>query len=320
MKKHSFNGRGFSLTFRLSLGITLLITILMGIVGISTYLRDQRVFMQEAISRGWNTVRIVNKFAADYILKQDYSLLGETVESLVEDGFVIQATVFDADGKVLADSGVKTAGWLDNSEQVVESIKTKQAKMVPVRNSSGKTTALAFTAPITGEAGDIYGYFSLAADFSFVAAHLQQTGYNILIMFVLASIGGLLLTRLIIMRSVYRPVKELLKATERISVGDFSGKLQVLANDELGLLANAFNTMSDQLGKLFNTIRNTIDKMSDTSSFIVKQSDIVRVDAGAEINEERQIQLLKEINGNAKRLSRLSSKLNTLALQFRIEP
>ncbi|MGA1843778.1 MAG: ATP-binding protein [bacterium] len=59
-------------------------------------------------------------------------------------------------------------------------------------------------------------------------------------------IGGLI-AGLAFSSSITDPVRQLLQATQRISAGDFSHKAQVESTDEIGALAQSFNTMTDHL-------------------------------------------------------------------------
>jgi class 3 adenylate cyclase len=48
---------------------------------------------------------------------------------------------------------------------------------------------------------------------------------------------------LLLTRSIYQPVNDLLEATERVAGGDLSARVPVLSGDELGDLAGSFNKM-----------------------------------------------------------------------------
>lgn len=52
---------------------------------------------------------------------------------------------------------------------------------------------------------------------------------------------------LILVRTVIKPVKRLMKATERIGMGDFSIRIPVESSNEIGELAKAFNLMTRRL-------------------------------------------------------------------------
>jgi len=306
----------FSLTFRISLGITLLITFLMGAVGISIYQRDRIAFVEDTVNRGWGTVHTAKTFALDPLRGQNYQLLNEMVKNLEQDSFILQAAVLNADGRIVAHREPQQIGQVAKSGLVTEVMQTKQEKSTLLKDHN-KITAITFTAPIADRAGNIYGYLYLVEDFSFIQARLLQTAQNILLNFVLAALAGLLLTRLIILRAVHRPVQVLLSATERISVGDFSSQLPVTTKDELGSLAQGFNLMSRHLSVLFNSIKNTVDEMSQTSLLIAKRSEFTGGNDKEALDHRKQLELMKEINSSAKRLSRMSDKLNSLALQFK---
>ncbi|MTI82197.1 MAG: cell wall metabolism sensor histidine kinase WalK [Firmicutes bacterium] len=309
----------FSLTFRLSLGFVLLITFMLIAVGISTYIRDKNVFMEEAVNRGWTTVRTVNTFAADHLKDQHYELLNQMVNNLEEDSFVYQVSVTDINGKIVANRDKQLIGEKIGSNAVLEVMESQNKKITTIQGESGKTIAITFTSPITDTTGKTYGYFNLTADLRYVHEHLQQTAYNILLNFVLAAMAGLFLTRLIILKNVHRPVQSLLSITEKISTGDFSQQLPVATQDELGRLAQGFNTMNSHLGTLFQSIKGTVDEMNRTSMLIAKRSESSNVIEEKEKDNQNQQEKMKQINSNAKRLSRLSDKLNSLILQFKTE-
>jgi len=53
-------------------------------------------------------------------------------------------------------------------------------------------------------------------------------------------------------RTLTRPIRELTQATHAVSEGDLSQQVPVRSNDELGELAQAFNTMSSELSRSVN--------------------------------------------------------------------
>jgi class 3 adenylate cyclase len=67
-------------------------------------------------------------------------------------------------------------------------------------------------------------------------------GLSVLIAVAVAFTLSLELT-VLVSRSVLRPVRDLLRATERVKAGDFSARVPVISGDELGTLALSFNDM-----------------------------------------------------------------------------
>jgi HAMP domain-containing protein len=317
MVKSSYKGGGFSLTFRLSLGFTLLITLLMGAVGFSTYMRERNVLIKWVVDRGWATVRLLNTVAFEAARSGNYAVLDEVMKDLHADGSIMEAVILNENGDVLSSFGI-ASGVSAKAKAEDMAAGADGKKLTPVRDGNGKVTAVAFTSPILDGGGKSIGRIYITTDFRFIENYLQQTAYNIIFNFVLAILAGLLLARLIIIRAVGRPIKELLLATEKVAVGDFSYKLPVATGDELGRLAGAFNAMSGQLGVLFNSIKNIVGDMCSTSNLIAKRSELFENGAG-KMDAARQSELMKEIGSSARRLARMSDQLNSLALQFKTE-
>lgn len=310
--------KGFSLTFRLSLGITLLITLLMAAVGFATFMQDRDAFMKEIYSRGWSTVGVVQTLATIPLKHNNYRLLNELTSKLARDPFINEAAILDSSGKFVAHNNQEKLSKPETGQSIAKNLSGKDKHTGFLTGDQGTTTAITFSGPVKDETEQILGYVYIAADISRIQAHLQETVRNILFNFVLASIAGMLLTRLIILRSVHRPVQSLVRITERVSTGDFSEKVDVPTRDELGRLGQAFNTMNYHLKILFDSIRSTVSDMGQTSSLIVQRSQQAQ-NQGHEDNGLRQKEMLIEINSAARRLTRMSDKLNSLVLQFKTE-
>ncbi len=73
-------------------------------------------------------------------------------------------------------------------------------------------------------------------------ASIAGLGLSVVIAVVVAFTISLELT-VLMSRSVLRPVRDLLEATERVKAGDFSVRVPVISGDELGTLAQSFNEM-----------------------------------------------------------------------------
>ncbi|HUI78842.1 MAG TPA: ATP-binding protein [Bryobacteraceae bacterium] len=91
--------------------------------------------------------------------------------------------------------------------------------------------------------GVVDANLSLAAVDAQIAQH-QGTLAGVLI---LTMIVGSLMAVLFIWIVVYRPVKALIRGTHRVADGDFSYRLPIHSDDELGDLAASFNKMTEEV-------------------------------------------------------------------------
>ena len=81
-------------------------------------------------------------------------------------------------------------------------------------------------------------------------------------------------------RGILRPINQLIRATSKIAGGDFEEKIPVTSSDEIGLLADSFNRMTEELNRSFAALHkesserkryeNIVSTSSDLLSFIDK--------------------------------------------------
>jgi class 3 adenylate cyclase len=77
---------------------------------------------------------------------------------------------------------------------------------------------------------------------------LADLGLSVVVALLVAFTLSLELT-VLVSRSILRPVRDLLDATERVKAGDFSARVPVTSGDELGELALSFNAMMGGLAE-----------------------------------------------------------------------
>ena len=111
---------------------------------------------------------------------------------------------------------------------------------------------------ITLEDGEVIGWlFGLESNRS-----LSNWGHPILErlneLLLISAVGAMLLAMLLALvfsRSLSRPLQELSEAAQVAATGDLSKKVEVKSKDELGLLANSFNQMMEDLEKMITSRR-----------------------------------------------------------------
>ncbi|WP_278414693.1 cell wall metabolism sensor histidine kinase WalK [Lactobacillus taiwanensis] len=121
---------------------------------------------------------------------------------------------------------------LSNGKQVSKVINDNGNYMVQI---SPLTSANGTNTPV----GAIYVRASLQGVFN----NLRQVSIYFLIASLIAAVLGAIVA-LVISRAITRPIEEMHKQALRVANGDYSGHVRVYAQDELGQLAEAFNTLS----------------------------------------------------------------------------
>ncbi|QGP93808.1 HAMP domain protein [Neomoorella glycerini] len=236
----AIGSRRISVINKITLALGLLLLFIIPVVGSSFFLREQALIRREYQGKGQEIARTVALFAAEYILSGNLDFLTGIVHKLNSYGNIDYVVVTDTSGRVLAAStnnfpaGGKTAG-VDTAAAANE-----------------------FTAPITPFGGETIGYVRLGLN----PAQLKNSTLAMAVdwaLFALAAVlAGIFLAAILTKRILQKPLAELTAAAELVSAGDFSSRANVLGGDELGDLANSFNTMSFHLANLIQSVKISI--------------------------------------------------------------
>jgi len=157
-------------------------------------------------------------------------------------------------------------------------------------------------------------YFS--KDITYVYQGMQETTSRVtVILFTSISILSLLL--LIVMRFALLPVRRLSKAAARIAAGDFSERVSIVSNDEVGILSGSFNQMAEAVETHIKKIEQTSDQRKLLLSSLTHElkTPMTAIIGYADsmlhfkMNSNQQERAVQQIYEHCRRMERLSQKL-----------
>lgn len=172
----------------------------------------------------------------------------------------VRITVIDARGVVLADSQDDPKKMENHGArpEVVEARSGKTGRAL--RFSSTENQDMLYVAIPLQEGGRIVGVLRTSLFLTQIESLLLSLKIDIvkvaLIIAVLSLIGALLFSR-----SLSRPIKELMAAASRIGSGDLNARVFLKKRDEIGLLADTFNYMSEQLSNSFSELSSEKEEL-----------------------------------------------------------
>lgn len=115
----------------------------------------------------------------------------------------------------------------------------------PIENLSSCSTAECHAHP-PGQT--ILGVLDTSLSLATADKDLSESTRQMTLYTVLGLAAFSLLSGLFAWRTVHRPIRALRRGTERLAEGDLGHQIQVDSEDEIGELANSFNSMSKELG------------------------------------------------------------------------
>lgn len=114
--------------------------------------------------------------------------------------------------------------------------------------------------------------------------------------------------------SMVRPLRQMSSAAKKFAVGDFSTRVTVTSDDELGELATAFNDMADSLSASEGMRRSFIANVShELKTPMTTIAGFVDGILDGTIPPQRQSHYLRIVSNEVKRLSRLVTSMLSLS-------
>lgn len=240
-----------SIQWRIAVPFILLIVISMGILGVylTSFTRDLQ--LDNLRSHLEKEARITAEASLPAFLSQSGNL--DTLAKKLEEDINARVTIIALDGKVLGDSQEDPAA--------MENHATRPEVKEAVTSGAGESTRFSTTVgeqmmyvavPITNQ-GEILGVARVALPLITVRKSVNQVtlvmSLAMLITATLAIVAASLIARL-----TTHPIREIIRASQRIASGEVEQKIPVRTRDEIGQLAQAFNEMSSNLNKLVGDI------------------------------------------------------------------
>ena len=237
-----------------------------------------------------------------------------TIDAISE---IIDSTIFlvDKEGQCYYSVGEQNNapknGYIINQSIV---LKATRRKYVETGNLSGalgeRCFIVGYPIDINGvQSGVVFASISLKQSNTYTTEIFKITLYAGLIVLLIAFISTYLASA-----QLTKPLRQMAAVVKRIESGDFSAKLSLERQDEIGLLADAINKMVISIGALEGMRREFISSVShELKTPMTTISGFVDGILDGTIKPEEQSKYLRIVSDETKRLSRLVNSMLQLS-------
>jgi signal transduction histidine kinase len=144
-------------------------------------------------------------------------------------------------------AGAKTNSTVENRPT---ELKLRDVPQVIVRGPKGEPIGILYLLPLSSPAS--------IRDQAIFAGSINRS----LALAGLAAVIGALLGTVFLSRRILRPVETLTMAVRRMKTGELNQRVEVRSHDEIGELAQAFNSMSNNLARIEQLRRNIVNDIA----------------------------------------------------------
>lgn len=181
----------------------------------------------------------------------------------------IRITIIDINGIVLGDSEKNPALMENHADrpEIKEALQGKTGKSI--RYSSTLEIDMLYLAIPIIKNNQTLGIARLSLPLTEVNENISNLHKIIILATAIALVIASIIS-LIISLTITRPLQEMTKVSQKISKGDFSKKLKINSQDEIGQLADSLNLMSEELENKIRIIGEDKDKMEVVLSSVIE--------------------------------------------------
>jgi len=239
------------LAAKLSFVMTGLVAISVTTTTLVSIYRNQRIFRRELEQQAEVLLTTLTISSADSFYFGNVELIKDIIDELNIQQALLSGRAYQKDGRVIADTTIQQQHTLDlKADPLGAKILQSQATLFAWQSDrllAGKAIVIK---------DEVIGAISVELS----TAPLQQKrvterNQSIVLALLLGTMGmGISLW---LSRSITEPIIQMTKATEYLTKGDLDRSIKVHSNDELAILANAFNVMTANLKAVIDNLRQS---------------------------------------------------------------
>jgi methyl-accepting chemotaxis protein len=278
---------------------TILVTILLALAG---YLGLRRAFVSQIDNRGTAIAEAIQATSSYYVVFGLTDDLQPIVRDLTRSESAEYADFVSASGEVLVanDPSLRPAAFNAPPEGRTALTRTE-------RQADGRRLHL-FVRPLLqaaqeGEASELAGWFRLALNESDVRAAVLGSFLTTFVGALLALAAGLVLA-FFAARMIVDPIRALVGSAKQIAAGDLTHRAAKSRDDEIGTLADTFNSMSASLETTVSKIGGATEKTRSVAELVEGRTRaIIRsTDDGADVLKEAH-EAIDRLSGGVLRIA-----------------
>lgn len=291
---------GYGLRFKFIAYISLLFILTGSLLSMLLFNRTKRAIEDELKRRGLSLAKNLAYNSIYGVSIEDTEALDRLVKGIMEEADVIYVIITDMQGKALVHSNPQEIGKVLPDPVSQAALKASAPETQKTRDQDGQTvydiTALVMT---QGE-GDKIGTVRIGLSSRGLKEKITaMVKLGFLITTTVLGIG--IVTTAFFVRFIVTPLERMAHAAVKIADGDFTQKIDVTLQDEIGVLGQAFTKMSENLSNMIKNIQEVSNNVTTATQKISTSNK--RVFEGAQIqavSTEKTSSSVEQMNASAK--------------------
>lgn len=285
-----------SLKVQYSLTVSLLLISVISLVSIFALAHETKSLIEERLLRGKAVVRNLATASAEAILSDnELNLFSYCKDIVTNEADALEVSVMRLDSVFIAHSRPEMVGKKCVTENCNSIMDSKQITARSIESDKGKILSISSPMNVLDKR---LGFVNITLSDESIRKKTEGLKKDIIRLSVIAISIGIFLT-IILAHFLVVPIKKLMAGASIVGTGDFAHRIKISSKNEIGELANKFNSMAASLLRS----KEQVASLNETSRAInttIEKDDVFKkaIDAVTDIIRPQQTIICLHDNGN----------------------
>ncbi len=279
-----------SLRTEVIINISLLMLAAILLIGFTMFKVDEKNMIQEKIKNGERMIRDFQTFL-DFQLRDGKEFRKEVkgfVAFYTKNNELYDLVIADLDQRAIVSKKKELVHTKEASSLLRKSIQSSQMYTEIDKSGGFLPTSykkLTICSPLWVQ-GKVVGGIQIGIPIGDVMIHLLESQWMILTALVIDAGVLVLFGSFLLSHVLVRPLKDLVRLTQKISEGDFSQKIEVTSGNEIGQLISSFNRMIERLRENRESLEMHLESLELANKKLKQaQEELIRTEKLASIGK-----------------------------------
>lgn len=233
----------FSIRTKITLCFIAVVVSMSGAFAVLSYLHTMKAMHVEMEKHGTEVVKILSQTIAPYVFESDYVTVIDIANRILDNSDIKSVSIVNAGGRTWMSTSGDQAPIASNDVFYNSILEDKRihSRIIELNGSM----VVESVSPIKALGKVVYLLKILVSIERAEQQALQRFNENIAIGFSMICVA--ILMAIYLARQLTAPLKDLVQGTRELSQGNFSHRIAVKVEDEVGLLSKSFNSMAASL-------------------------------------------------------------------------
>ncbi len=265
--------------------------------------QNEEKMIQEGMEVETKSIALSLSLTGAKVVIENLFLIQESLNSFSRLPAVLEIFFIDENNMVSASKDTSRIGEVMSDDPFLQRAIADKKERLEYYQSKDGNERLAIVEPMLLE-GKIHGWIRLDLSLKESREKIRWVTLKLVFLAILFTLVGTFLT-FIFSHKIIAGLNILVNQFKNMAEGDFSQKLHIASQDELGAVTRSYNMVVDQMSHVFQKLQETSLKLTSVSQDIAQSSKMIEKGAGTTLTESSETnQILEKLNSAVKQVEK----------------